>query len=82
MNRERTYHLSLSNRRFIVERCRVRKHLPWWEGKGNPWLWFSYEQLGSSRAWFACGTTTMREAWDAITDLVVGGKEQRHEHRS
>jgi hypothetical protein len=69
----RDYGFTADGRRFFAVKRRVREMLPSWEGKGNPMLWFSWEQKGSERDYLACGVKTLYEAQrpiDKICDIT------------
>ena len=70
-NRERNYHFAADGRRFCAVRRRVRDMIPGYEGRGNPWLWFSWEDVGGERDYLACGVATLREAQEPI-DTACG----------
>lgn len=60
---------TLGERRFFAARRRARSILPAWEGRGNPWRWFSWEVLpDGERDYLACGVDTLREAQRPIDE--------------
>lgn len=66
---ERHYAFSADGRCFFAVRKRVRDMMEW-EGRGNPWLWFSWEVLANGeRDYLACGVRTLREAQEPIDKL-------------
>jgi hypothetical protein len=67
----RDYGFTADGRRFFAVKQRVRKILPLWEGKGNPMLWFSWEQKGDERHYLTSGVKTLYEAQRPI-DKICG----------
>jgi hypothetical protein len=56
------------DRVFYVVKRRAKEMIPSWE-KGNPILWFSWEQRGSERDYLATGVKTLWEAEKPINKI-------------
>lgn len=65
----RDYAFTADGRKFFAVKRRAKDMLPGWEGRGNPWLWFSWEQKDDERDYLACGVGTLREAQQPIDKL-------------
>lgn len=56
---------------FYASQEKVRDIIPDWQGKGNPKLWFSWEELENNRKeYLANGVKTLREAQDCIEKVL------------
>ena len=66
---KRSYMYHADGRKFFCVKERAKNMLPSWEGRGNPWLWFSWEVVNGERDYLACGVSTIREAQEPIDKL-------------
>lgn len=67
----RDYRFVAGDRVFFVVRRHVKEMMRSYEGRGNPSLWYSWEELDDERDYLACGVRTMREAQKPI-DKICG----------
>lgn len=68
MNRD--YVFTINGSKYVVVRRHAREMIPSWDGCGNPWLWFSWEQKTGVRDYLACGVKTLREAKESLPDTA------------